>query len=505
MPGRWMPSGSSSPGSTSSSTCAMQTRPAIAASGLKLRADLLKTRLPCRSPRRAWTRAKSVTMASSSTNSRGSPSRSKVRTSFLGDAIAEPPARSFSASVPCGVSSSSSSPERNCRSNSLFSPTYDDVILRMRLAFRSTPSPQSSTPQLLLTMLRSVVPCASSASMRAIGLPESPKPPTARLAPSGMSATASAADPTVLSITCHSFVARAGPPLRGRPSILLRAALPGRGDACHVDAATLSVHIVDATSNRSVPGAQSVARAARVLRLVTSAGDEGIAVAELARRAELTRPTAHRLLTALRHEGLVDQDERTGRWMPGPELYLMGTVAASRYDITAIARDIVRSLAVRTEESAFLSVRRGDETVCLMREEGSFPIRSFVLSEGVRFPLGVASAGLAILSFLPPHDVDAYFERHPELSDRWGASHSEQRLRTRLKETQARGYAVNPGLIVEGSYGIGAAAFTREGHPQWALSLTGVQFRFGPDRLPELGRTLLAHAHQLTTRIAAAR
>jgi DNA-binding IclR family transcriptional regulator len=160
-----------------------------------------------------------------------------------------------------------------------------------------------------------------------------------------------------------------------------------------------------------------VARAARLLRLVTTAGDEGLTVADLARRADLTRPTAHRLLAALRREGLLDQDERSGRWMPGPELYLMGTVAASRYDITGIARDIVRSLAVRTEESAFLSVRRGDETVCLLREEGSFPIRSFVLSEGVRFPLGVASAGLAILAFLPPHDVDAYFERHPELPD----------------------------------------------------------------------------------------
>lgn len=188
--------------------------------------------------------------------------------------------------------------------------------------------------------------------------------------------------------------------------------------------------------------------------------------------------------------------------MPGPELYLMGTVAASRYDITGIARDIVRSLAVRTEESAFLSVRRGDETVCLLREEGSFPIRSFVLSEGVRFPLGVASAGLVMLAFLPPHDVDAYFHRHPELSSQWGGSHGETRLRARLRETQERGYAVNPGLIVAGSYGLGAAVFARDGHPQWALSLTGAEFRFGPDRLPELGRILLAHAHQLTSRLA---
>lgn len=260
------------------------------------------------------------------------------------------------------------------------------------------------------------------------------------------------------------------------------------------------VHIVDTAT---IPGAQSVARAARLLRLVTQAGDDGMPVAALARRAELTRPTAHRLLLALRREGLVDQDDRTGHWTAGPELYLMGQVAASRYDITAIARDIVRSLAVRTEESAFLSVRRGDETVCLLREEGSFPIRSFVLSEGVRFPLGVASAGLAILAFLPPHDVDAYFERHPELATEHGAAHSERRLRARLRETQERGYAVNPGLIVEGSYGLGAAVFTREGHPQWALSLTGVQFRFGAERQAELGRTLLAHAHQLSSRIVA--
>lgn len=252
----------------------------------------------------------------------------------------------------------------------------------------------------------------------------------------------------------------------------------------------------------SVPGTQAIARAAHLLRLVTAAGAGGAAVVDLARQADLTRPTAHRLLSALRQEGLVDRDDATGRWLPGPELYLMGTVAASRFDVTAIARDIVRSLAVRTEESAFLSVRRGDETVCLVREDGSFPIRSFVLSEGVRFPLGVASAGLAILAFLPPDEVDAYLERHDDLAERWGAAHSPARLRTRVADTKSRGYAVNPGLIVEGSWGLGAAVFTGAGEPQWALSLTGVEFRFGGDRLAELGRTLLAHAHQLSTRIA---
>lgn len=248
-----------------------------------------------------------------------------------------------------------------------------------------------------------------------------------------------------------------------------------------------------------------MARAARLLRLVTAAGDAGAHLQELARDADLSRSTAHRLLSALRAEGLVDRDEDSARWMPGPELFLMGSVAAARYDVTALARDIVRSLAVKTEESAFLSVRRADETVCLLREEGAFPIRSFVLSEGVRFPLGVASAGLAILAFLPDHDVDAYLDRHPELGERWGRGHDAVPLRRRLAETKERGYAVNPGLIVNGSWGMGAAVFDRSGRPEWALSLTGVEFRFGPDRLAELGRTLMSHAHQLSSRIAGAR
>lgn len=264
-----------------------------------------------------------------------------------------------------------------------------------------------------------------------------------------------------------------------------------------------SVHIMEPTT--SVPGTQAIARAARLLRLVTAAGSDGASLQELAIAADLSRSTAHRLLSALKSEGLVDRDGASARWMPGPELFLMGSVAAARYDVTALARDIVRSLAVKTEESAFLSVRRADETVCLLREEGSFPIRSFVLSEGVRFPLGVASAGLAILAFLPDHDVDAYLERHPELEGSWGRAHGQRPLRTRLAETKERGYAVNPGLIVEGSWGLGAAVFDRSGRPEWALSLTGVAFRFGPDRMAELGRTLLAHAHQLSARISSTR
>lgn len=260
------------------------------------------------------------------------------------------------------------------------------------------------------------------------------------------------------------------------------------------------------TYDREMPdgvgGAQVVGRVAAVLRAVAAAAG-GCTTTQVAGATGITRPTVHRLLAALLEEGCLDRDRSSGRWFLGPELYLMGTVAAQRYDVTGRARGIVEDLAERTGESAFFSARRGDETICLLRVDGTFPIRSFVLYEGARFPLGVASAGLAILSHLTDRECENYL-RTTDLTGRWGAAHATPTLRERVADTRRRGYAVNPGLVVQGSYGMGAVVMSAGGRPDWALSLTGVESRFPPDRQGDLGRLLLARAHDLSRVLAGA-
>jgi DNA-binding IclR family transcriptional regulator len=249
-------------------------------------------------------------------------------------------------------------------------------------------------------------------------------------------------------------------------------------------------------------GSHVVARVGAVLRAVAAAEPDGASTTDLGKGAGLARPTAHRLLVSLADEHLVARDPKTGRWSLGPELYLLGVGAAYRYDVTDQAREVVTRLARDTGESAFFSARRGDETVCVLAEEGSFPLRSHVLHVGIRFPLGVASAGLAILSHLPNRDVDDFFGRvQPE--SQWGRGHAEAAIRARIESTRRTGYAVNPALIVDGSWGMGAAVFDRSGKPAWALSITGVETRFKPERHLELGTLLLEQAHQLSGRIQA--
>jgi DNA-binding IclR family transcriptional regulator len=239
-----------------------------------------------------------------------------------------------------------------------------------------------------------------------------------------------------------------------------------------------------------------VGRAGAVLKAVAGHEPGGATTSTIGRAAGLARPTTHRLLTSLLAEGLVDRDQ-AGRWVLGPELYFLGSAAAARYDVTAVAQPVVRRLAVATGESAFFSARRGDETICLVREDGSFPIRSHVLYEGIRFPLGVASAGLAVLAYLPDAEIARFLER-TDLSAAYGDTHAGEAVWERVAETRSAGYAVNPGLLVEGSWGMGAAVFDAADRPQWALSLTGIERRFDAARRRELGPLLLQEAHELS-------
>lgn len=245
------------------------------------------------------------------------------------------------------------------------------------------------------------------------------------------------------------------------------------------------------------PNPSVLGRAAALLRAVAAEGEQAVTTSDLARRTGLARPTAHRLLVALAEEGFLDRDAGTGRWLLGPELFLMGSLAAERYDIGDAARPVLRELARETGESAFLSARRGDETVCLAGEEGSFPLRSHVLYPGIRFPLGVASAGLVILAHLPDRDIEDYLAR-TDLSTDWGSTHARPELSQRITATRESGWCVNPGLLVEGSWGMAAAVFDQRDEPRWALSLTGVESRFRADRRDELGSLLLRCAHRLS-------
>src|SRR3546814_11926919 len=101
----------------------------------------------------------------------------------------------------------------------------------------------------------------------------------------------------------------------------------------------------------------------------------------------------------------------------------------------------------------------------------------------------MASAGIAVLSYLPAREAREHLVTH-ELTERFGRAHSRAAIERRMAATRRTGWAFNPGLLVEGSWDMAAAVFGPDPQPQWDLGLTGYQLRFEATRQPQPARLL---------------
>src|SRR2546425_10721739 len=72
---------------------------------------------------------------------------------------------------------------------------------------------------------------------------------------------------------------------------------------------------------------QAVQKAMHLLSCFTAPGSSTLSMAELSRRTGWTESTVSRLLSALEDNGFVEQEEATGRYLPGLRLVTLAHVA----------------------------------------------------------------------------------------------------------------------------------------------------------------------------------
>jgi DNA-binding IclR family transcriptional regulator len=249
-----------------------------------------------------------------------------------------------------------------------------------------------------------------------------------------------------------------------------------------------------------IGGAQSIARGIGLLKMVAEGPPEGLTLAQVAERTGLHRATAHRLLAALTRERLLEQDA-THRYHPGVELWVLGAAAARRFDIREVARPALERIASQTEDTVYLSVRSGQEAICVARCEGAFPIRTLSLNVGDRRPLGVGSGSLALLAFLAEADrqevlggIAAELARYPRFSP--------AAIRRLVDETRSRGYSLVGGTILPGMSAFGVPILDRHGHAIAALSVAAIDSRMAEPRLSKIVRLVQSQAVAVASRLS---
>ncbi|MXQ12127.1 helix-turn-helix domain-containing protein [Microvirga makkahensis] len=254
-------------------------------------------------------------------------------------------------------------------------------------------------------------------------------------------------------------------------------------------------------STGDLSGSQSVDRALRLLALVGRGAERGIGLSVIVEESHLNKPTARRLLLALMRAGLVEQDQVTRRYYLGEEAYVLGTLSSRRHSLLELSMESLRRLSEATMDTSFVSMRRDNYSVCLHREEGTFPVRTHALQAGYQHPLGIGAGSLAILAAMSDDDIEGVLEAvRPVLLEKY-PSYSIELILEDVQETRRRGYSLNPGRIVASSWGVGAAIMFPDGRVAGALSIAAIDSRMTPSRQPELGALLKAEIAQIETKL----
>jgi IclR family acetate operon transcriptional repressor len=235
----------------------------------------------------------------------------------------------------------------------------------------------------------------------------------------------------------------------------------------------------------------SVANAARVLKSFTASEREW-GVSDLARRLGVAKSTAHRLLTTLTDEGLLEQDPETGRYRLGLAVFDLAAAMPS-LDLHEAVLAPMTALRNRTGETVQVAVLDRREVVYIERLDSPNTLRLF-LEVGRRNSAHCTGCGKALLAFSPPELVD-------RLLDGWRLTRRTPHtittvaaLRAELRETRQRGYACNRHESEMGVVSVAAPIRDLSGRVVAAISVAGPATRLEPGELEFAQATMEAAA-----------
>jgi len=242
-------------------------------------------------------------------------------------------------------------------------------------------------------------------------------------------------------------------------------------------------------------GAQAIRRALAVLRILAAGRETGLPLAEVVQATGLTRPTVHRIVHALIEEGIVEQSEKTGRYAIGNQVPELALARPSRSPLLAAADEVLRRTLRQVGDTLFLTVRTGNDTLCVDRKLGAYPIQVLSIEIGARRPLGVSSAGVAILAALPAQEARKIVAANEARLVAYRASAST--VLAQVTAARRRGYNLREVGLVQGTKSISTWIKTADGRPAAAITVSAVRSRLGPRREQEVADILLNASREI--------
>ena len=244
---------------------------------------------------------------------------------------------------------------------------------------------------------------------------------------------------------------------------------------------------------------RSVSRAVAILDQFSLERPE-LSFTEISSGTGLTKSTTHRLLGALRHEEMIEFDPGSRRYRLGLRVFRLGSVVSKTMELATRSDSLLEALAEEVGETAYVVVPDGDETLCIRRFDSRNEVRVLFLEVGKRQAFNCGAAPRVLLAHCPAPRWEEIVARHVKAMTEHSLVSREALERDR-REIRERGYAVSREDVTSHACAVGAPVRDHTGQVVAAVSLSGIEQRFNPERLPVLVDAIVAAGAELSHRL----
>lgn len=260
---------------------------------------------------------------------------------------------------------------------------------------------------------------------------------------------------------------------------------------------------MSSSTEESTPGpttVQSVDRAASILEMLSA--ESPLGVSEIARRLDVHRSTAFRLLATLEARDLVEQISDRGAYRLGFALLHMAHSVIRRVDLARDAQACCDELAMELKETVNVAVLDSGYAVTITQAAGERMIGVARQYVGQRGPLHATSTGKVLLA----HDAAELHRLTAAPLEAFTASTMTDRaaLSADLEAVRRRGWAAAVAEWEEGTNALAVPVRNASGSVVAAVAMTAPAFRLPESRFAELAETLREGARQIEVRLGAA-
>lgn len=221
---------------------------------------------------------------------------------------------------------------------------------------------------------------------------------------------------------------------------------------------------------------QSVENALDVLEALSE--EEGdVRISKLSQRLGMNKTSVFRLMATFENRGYVERDDGSSKYRLGLSAYEIAQKFLSRMGLLRKAKPVMEKLVRDTNETVYLTVRRGQEVLFFDMVDTIHQVK-IVSLVGRRYPLSEAAAGRIELAF----------------GHATGNSPTTDALAGDLARIHAEGYCSDTGSLGEGVTALAVPLFNSAGKLTGSLCLVGPEYRMTKELIEDEFRPKLIEA-----------